>query len=186
MPAITSLAVLVMFVITSTWLALVVLSPYLVPAGTLTDLSGLVGVRDNAEAFSDLDPIPRTIYTIGDSQCHQIADRSYFLNDNQMPFCSRDLGLFIGLVAGSTVSLFIVIRINPVFLLAGLAPIGIDGGIQAVTSYESNNSLRVVTGIIAGIALSLLLALFLVTLKEESNRKREAEAGPTPDEPEKS
>lgn len=177
LPKITSVAVLVMFIITSTWLALVVLSPYLVPEGTLTDLSGLVGIRDNAESFSELDPLPRAVYTVGDSQCHQIADRSYFLNGNQMPFCSRDLGLFIGLAVASGVALFFTIHVNPLFLLLGLVPIGLDGGMQAVTSYESTNTLRIVTGIMAGVALALLLALFLVTLKEESGKKREAAAG---------
>ncbi|UCE92347.1 MAG: DUF2085 domain-containing protein [Methanobacteriota archaeon] len=173
LPRITSLAVLMMFVVTSVWLVLVVLSPYLVPEGTLTDLSGVVGMRDNAEAFSDLDLLPRAVYTIGDSQCHQISERSYFLNGNQMPFCSRDLGLFIGLAVASGVAVFVTTSVNPLLLLLGLVPIGIDGGLQAVTDYESTNPLRITTGVIAGISLALLLALFLVALKDEADRKRE-------------
>ena len=172
LPKITSYAILFMFVITTIWLALVIASPFMVPRGTLTDLSGLVGVRDNAEAFSQLDPLPRAVYTIGDSQCHQIASRSYFLNENQMPFCSRDLGLFIGLAAASGVALFLTISVNPLFLLFGLVPIGIDGGLQAITSYESTNTIRLGTGVIAGVSLALLLAVFLMTLKAESDKKR--------------
>ncbi len=172
LPRITSYAVLAMFAVTTTWLALVVASPFMVPKGTLTDLSGAVGYKDNSELFSQLDPLPRAVYYVGDSQCHQLASRSYFLNDNQMPFCSRDLGLFIGLAAASGVALFLTISVNPLLLLFGLAPIGIDGGLQAVTSYESTNTLRIVTGIIAGISLAFLLALFMVTLKNESDMKK--------------
>ncbi|HUV61072.1 MAG TPA: hypothetical protein VMW71_02770, partial [Thermoplasmata archaeon] len=59
LPKITSLAILVMFAFTATWLTLVVVSPFLVPSGTLTDLSGRVGYRDNSVVISQLDPIPR-------------------------------------------------------------------------------------------------------------------------------
>jgi uncharacterized membrane protein len=166
LPKITSLAILVMFVFTATWLTLVVVSPFLVPSGTLTDLSGRVGYRDNSAIISQLDPIPRAVYWVGDSQCHQFANRSYFLNDNQMPFCARDFGLFIGLAVASGIALFYVLAINPLFLLLGLAPIGLDGGLQLVTSYESTNALRLITGIIAGLALALLLAQFLMALRE--------------------
>jgi uncharacterized membrane protein len=166
LPKITSLAILVMFVLTATWLTLVVVSPFLVPSGTLTDLSGRVGYRDNSEVISELDTIPRVVYWVGDSQCHQLVDRSYFLNDNQMPFCARDIGLFIGLAVASGIALFYVLAINPVFLLLGLAPIGVDGGLQLVTSYESTNALRLVTGIIAGLVLAFLLAQFIMALRE--------------------
>ena len=174
LPEVTSLAILVMSVITTIWLALVVLSPYMVPSGTLTDLSGRVGYQDNAETLSELSPLPRVVYHIGDSQCHQIVNRSYFLNENQMPFCARDVGLFIGLAAGSLFALFVRLSVNPLFLLIGLVPIAIDGGLQLVTSYESFNALRLATGIVAGAALALLLAVFLLAFKnEEKTEARE-------------
>jgi uncharacterized membrane protein len=159
-----------MFIISSVWLALVVSAPLLVPSDTLTDLSGTVGTHDNDALFEDLDPIPKTIYRIGDAECHQLANRSYFINGNQMPFCSRDVGLFIGLALGSGIVTFIFFRINPLLALVGLAPIGIDGGVQMVTDYESNNPLRLVTGIIAGIALSMLLAHFFFALQREDEQ----------------
>jgi len=181
LPKITSLAILVMCVLTATWLTLVAVSPFLVPSGTLTDLSGRVGYRDNSAIISELDPIPRAVYWIGDSQCHQIANRSYFLNDNQMPFCARDLGLFIGLAVASGIALLFMLTINPVFLLLGLAPIGVDGGLQLVTSYESMNALRLVTGIIAGLALALLLAQFIMALREGRDVPRDNTSEPQDD-----
>ncbi len=176
LPRITSMAILLMFALTASWLTLVVISPFLAPSGTLTDLSGKVGSRDNSDVISDLDPIPRVVYWIGDSQCHQLANRSYFLNDNQMPFCARDVGLFIGLAVGSAVALFYVLTISPLFLLLGLVPIGVDGGLQLVTSYESTNALRLVTGIVAGIALAVLLAQFMMALREGHDVPRDEES----------
>jgi uncharacterized membrane protein len=155
----------------------------MVPSGALTDLSGSVGTVDNAEEFSGLGLVPRVIYSIGDRECHQIDDRSYFLNDNQMPFCARDLGLFLGLAAGFGVSAFVRFRVNPVLLLIGLAPMAVDGGLQLLTDYESSNALRVTTGLIGGIGCSLLMALFIVTIKEDLRKPRDRQNRPGRTEP---
>lgn len=180
-PRITSYPVFAMFVLSSIWLALVVLAPYMVPAGTLEDLSGRVGYHDNDALFADLDPLPRLIYWIGDAQCHQIAERSYFLNGNEMPFCARDLGLFLGVAIGFGVVSFFRYKINPLFVLLGLVPMGIDGGAQLLTDYESNNTLRMITGVIAGVVLSMMIAHFMFVLQEDrekARKKKELEGKP--------
>lgn len=178
-PRVTSGAVLVMFILTMVWAALVVLAPYMVPAGTLTDLSGKVGFHDNNLLFEDLSPVPYAVYWIGDAECHQLANRSYFLNDNQMPFCARDVGLFLGLALASGAVTFVRYKIYPPLVLAGLIPIGIDGGLQLVTEYESNNLLRLATGLLAGAALALLLAHFIFALQEDRPRAgRRGDEGP--------
>jgi uncharacterized membrane protein len=174
-PKITSPAVFVLFLLSAGWLVLVIVSPLLVPANTLRNLSGTVGTHDNEDQFANLTSIPKAIYWIGDGECHQIADRSYFINGNQMPFCARDLGLFVGLAFGFGLVSFYRYKIHPLYVLLGLVPLGIDGGLQLVTDYESNNPLRLGTGIVAGLSLSLLLAHFLFALQEE--RKRPAEKG---------
>lgn len=171
-PFITSIVILIAFVISSVWLALVVASPFMVPHGTLEDLSGTVSVKDNIAAFEDLGPLPKAIYSIGDVECHQISDRSYFLNGNQMPFCARDLGLFVGLAAGFGLALFYRVKVNPLYFLLGLIPLGIDGGLQAFTDYESNNPLRLATGIIAGVALAILISIFVQAFQVERKRAR--------------
>ena len=176
-PFITSVVLLVAFVISSLWLALVVASPFMVSRNTLEDLSGSVGVKDNGAVFKDLDTLPKAIYSIGDVECHQISDRSYYLNGNQMPFCARDLGLFIGLAAGFGVALFYRVRMNPLYFLLGLIPMGIDGGLQAFTSYESNNPLRLATGIIAGAALAVLISIFVQAFQMEREKARTPRLG---------
>jgi len=180
---ITSGVLLIIFVASTVWVALTVTAPLMVPSDTLLDLTGTVGMRENTAQFESMSIVPRTVYIIGDLECHQIAERSYFLNGNQMPFCSRDLGLFIGLMVGFGVATFISIQINPMLLILGLLPIGLDGGIQLVTEYESTNALRLATGIIAGAALALLLAVFILAFKEESASKassNEREEAPIP------
>ena len=175
-PRITLLPLFALFLASLIWLVLVLAAPLMVPEGTLTDLSGSVGYKDNTDQFRDLDILPRAIYAIGDVECHQLANRSYFINGNQMPFCARDLGLFVGLAAGFGIVSFYALRPNPLLLLLGLVPMGMDGGLQLVTDYESTNPLRLATGIIAGVALSLLLALYIFVLaddlKEASDRRK--------------
>lgn len=166
LPRITSPAVFVLFLLSAGWLVLVLISPLLVPANTLHDLSGTVGTRDNDDQFANLSAIPKAIYWIGDGECHQIAERSYFINGNQMPFCSRDLGLFAGLALGFGFTAFYRYKVHPLFVLLGLAPLALDGGLQLVTDYESNNPLRLVTGIVAGVFLGLLFAHFLFELHD--------------------
>jgi len=186
-PFVTSVALLVAFILCGLWLALVMVSPFLVPSGTLEDLSGSVSVKDNIAQFKDLAPLPKAIYSIGDVECHQIASRSLFLNGNEMPFCARDVGLFIGLAAGFGLMTFWRRKVSPILALAGLAPMGIDGGLQLLTSYESNNPLRLATGMIAGFGLALLLSLYVFLISEDrrgrANKKpaQEIEASPKSD-----
>jgi len=179
-PRITSKVVLTLFAATTFWAALVVTAPLMVPHGTLTDLTGTVGTHDNDDQFESLSPLPHAIYWIGDGECHQIANRSLFLNGNQMPFCARDLGLFLGLAAGFGIAAFVALRIHPVLVLVGLVPMAVDGGLQLVTEYESNNPLRLATGLVAGLALSLMFAHMIFAIQEEPLRKRPSPTDPTP------
>lgn len=180
LPRITSKVLLVLFVASFAWFLLVVTAPLMVPAGTLQDLSGVVGGHENEDQFSGLHPVPHMIYWLGDAECHQMAERSYFLNGNQMPFCARDVGLFAGFPMGFGALLFFRLMVNPILLLVGLVPIGLDGGLQLVTSYESNNPLRLATGFVAGITFALLIAQF-VFLSQDDRRKapRDKKGGKT-------
>lgn len=169
-PFVTSLVLLLIFLFCSVWLALVLIAPFLVPSGTLTDLSGSVSVKDNEDQFRDLAPLPKAVYSIGDVECHQIKDRSFFLNGNEMPFCSRDLGLFAGLAGGFGLVTFYRLKTNPLLLMLGLVPLALDGGLQLVTEYESNNPLRLLTGILAGATLALIIAQFVFVVQDDRKR----------------
>ncbi len=168
LPKVTTVPMLVLFLASAVWLALILATPFMIPSGTATDLSGRVGHYDNREFVQSLAPVPRVVYWAGDIECHQLAERSLFLNGNQMAFCSRDLGIFIGIAAGFGVVAFYRYRIHPVLVLVGLIPIALDGGMQFLTDYESNNMLRIATGFIAGLVTSLLLAHMLFALTEDT------------------
>ena len=146
----------------SFWLMGNLASPYLAPLGTI-DLGedGIVG-RDHSNEISLINnSFARFFYDMGDANCHQHASRSFFLNDNQMPFCSRCTAIFMGLALGVLVLMFLDIELNIFWIIIGLVPIGIDGGIQLFTDYESINAVRFVTGLLAGIVTGLALAFII-------------------------
>lgn len=138
------------FTIFAVWLILVLISPYLVEPGKLPDLSGRIFFTDNAEKFEGINPVSWAVYTSGDFNCHQQMDRSYFLNGNQMPYCARDVGIFAGLAGGALLSMILIVNMNWIWMIIGFVPMGIDGLVQALSSYDSSNSVRFLTGLLAG------------------------------------
>jgi uncharacterized membrane protein len=151
---------LTMLAIFVAWLAMLLVSPFTLPSGSVRDLSGSVGRLDNPAQEARMNPFADAVYTMGDIECHQIAERSFYLNGNELPVCSRDIGISIGLLTGMLIGILYVRRINLFLLALGLLPILLDGGLQSVSSYQSNNTLRLITGIIAGVAAALLLCEF--------------------------
>ena len=147
--------------------------------------SGNENVEDDF-AWTELDPYSALIYGFGDLNCHQKYERSWKINDNQMPVCTRDVGIFFGLAIGgfwfsrkgynrwtvkdTCLSLlpdrwlegtYLNNRRTLVWLLCGIAlclPLIIDGFTQLLTSYESNNITRPLTGIGFGVGLGVLIS----------------------------
>ena len=141
--------------------------------------------HDGSFAWMDLNPIWAITYAFGDLNCHQKHERSWEINDNQMPICVRDVGIMLGFIFGALIfglrgvnrwtlrDTFLTIfpdeflgqfyeKDRRLFLMVGIllisvTPIGIDGFTQLLTNYESNNTLRLVTGIIAGFGLGWLV-----------------------------
>lgn len=140
-------------------LLLVMLAPYTLPAGSVTDLSGRIGDVDNSDQIAGMNPVAQAIYWFGDVNCHQMAERSYYLNGNQLPVCARDLGIFIGLVVGLALTVAWPFRPRLYMMVLLIIPMAIDGGLQSLTDYESNNLFRTITGILAGVGLAFFLAI---------------------------
>lgn len=202
--------------LTGGYLLLCILIPYSLPADTIPDLSGRANTIDywseeswgnqqsseggvighnqskhgGTMAWTDLPPLHALVYVIGDINCHQKYERSWSINGNQMPVCTRDIGIFIGATIGGLMfasrglnrwtirdTLLSPLpdewldsdyahgrRNKPILAILAVTvlPILFDGGGQLVTSYESNNMLRLVTGaifgLLAGVGFSALLA----------------------------
>ncbi|MBI0584094.1 MAG: DUF2085 domain-containing protein [Methanomassiliicoccus sp.] len=150
-------AVLILF---TAWLLAVMVAPLSLPPGTVGGLGGLPGTVDDASSFEGMNLFARAVYLIGDANCHQLPDRSLFINDNQMPFCARDVGIFIGLVLGMLTVLLWSPRFSWIVLAALVLPILIDGGVQYLGGHESNNVLRLITGALGGAGASYFLGHF--------------------------
>ena len=129
-------------------------------------------------AWATLNPITATVYAIGDLNCHQKHERSWEFNGNQLAVCTRDIGILFGFVAccllwqrrglnrwtvrDTFLSLFSDDSIEQFYyddrrmlvmigiLAIGLGPMAIDGFTQLLTSYESTNLVRILTGAPAG------------------------------------
>lgn len=143
------------------WALLVLAGPLLIPADTAPDLTGVVGRYDNREVIGEMNPLARFVYWMGDVNCHQIHERSFTCHGNQLPFCARCTAIFVGLALGLSLNLHLRWDPSLRLLLMALVPIGLDGGIQLVTGYESTNLRRAVTGLIAGGFTGLALEFIL-------------------------
>ncbi|MDP7372353.1 MAG: DUF2085 domain-containing protein [Candidatus Poseidoniaceae archaeon] len=137
-------------------------------------------------AWTELDPYTGFIYAFGDLNCHNKPERSIKINDNQMPVCTRDVGIFFGLAVGGfwfsrkgynrwtvkdtclsllpdawLLSTYQANRRTLVWIGCGLIlclPLLVDGFTQLLTPYESNNITRPITGAGFGVGLGVLIS----------------------------
>ena len=144
--------------------------------------------------WSELNPLFGLVYAFGDINCHQKHDRSWKINENQMPVCTRDVGIFMGFFMGSlffrlrgynrwTVrdsflsvfdddsieSVYINdgrLRMMILFLALGIFPMAMDGFTQLLTVYESTNIIRVITGFMAGFVIGWFVSSALSSRPE--------------------
>lgn len=91
--------------------------------------------------------------------CHCRSDRSLYYRGKQFPICARCTGELIGILVSFV--LFWFWRPNFISAIIMLIPLIIDGFIQRLTSYESNNFKRVVTGFLFGIGFAAIIAITL-------------------------
>ncbi len=182
----------IIFIISLIWTVSIFLAPFTIEPGTVTNLEGGANRIDFNEIWSSMPIYPRIIYYLGDAECHQISERTFYLNGNQMPVCARDVSIFLfitlGLLAGmltkrnyyisagflSTFPRRIQGFVNRtigakwfaiLFIVLCLAPVALDGGIQLVSDYESSNLIRFLTGIPAGFVAGLLIAILVKSVK---------------------
>jgi uncharacterized membrane protein len=122
------------------------------------------------------------MYLLHSLSCHQMADRSFSLLGEQMPACARCFGIFLGafLSLSSLIMTKSVTRIpdrrdSAIIILLAL-PMAVDGTLQLITPYESNNILRLITGLLfscaAVLAFSPPLNLFFGKLSNEFGRNK--------------
>jgi uncharacterized membrane protein len=144
---------------------LLLIVPFTLPGNTINfGEKGRVGTNDFQNQIDNMGPVAKFVYSTGDSFCHQKASRSFFLNGNQMSYCSRCTGIFLGLVIGACISVFRYVDFKWQWIVIGLLPIGIDGVGQLFGFWESINIIRLITGMLAGILTGLAVAVIIQEL----------------------
>ncbi|MBA3044568.1 DUF2085 domain-containing protein, partial [archaeon] len=147
------------------WFLLLLIVPFILPGNTVNfGEKGRVGTNDFQNQTEKMSPVAGFVYSTGDSFCHQKASRSFFLNGNQSPYCSRCTGIFLGLMIGACIAVFRYIDFKWQYIVIGLLPIGIDGIGQMFGFWESTNIIRLITGMLAGILTGLAVAVIIQEL----------------------
>ena len=164
----SSINILVFFLLLL-WAVSLVIIPVMSPTNSIHNLSGASWAIDNSNQFSRMGIYPRVVYLIGDITCHQISKRSYYLNANQMAVCSRCFGIYIGILIGMAIAFIRKIELTGKFvviILLSVVPLAIDGTGQLFGYWVSNNTLRLITGLLAGTGVG---AAFVVSVVEVQN-----------------
>jgi len=167
------LLIFLVFFIFLFFLLMQIICPLCLSNDSFKDLSGSSLIDDNNLEIKEMGFPCNGIYSIGDRLCHQKADRSFFINGNQMPFCARCTAIWLGITIGVFIMIFIKIELTIKFLLIfllSLIPLGIDGVCQLFGFWESSNLIRFLTGlftgIISGIAIGLIIYEFNKIIKK--------------------
>ena len=92
--------------------------------------------------------------------CHQRPERSFFFRNKQFPVCARCTGILLGGLLQLILWLS-GLRTPALYAALCILPLAVDGLVQHFTAYESNNPLRLLTGIVAGCGQTALYLRFL-------------------------
>jgi uncharacterized membrane protein len=146
---------------------------YLVVLGVVTSLPILAPILLKLSDFSPIFYFPAKItYFLYSFFCHQFHHRSIHLFDYQIAWCSRDMGIWLGVLAGAVAIKYLNFRkLRWYWVIPFMIPIALDGVIQTIATmleispvisgepiYISNNLVRFLTGSIFGLGLSLWLS----------------------------
>lgn len=86
--------------------------------------------------------------------CHGMPSRSFYIKGKKFPICSRCTGELVGIII--SFCFYKVYKFKIITLIIFMIPMILDGGVQLVTNYESNNTKRFLTGFLFGYSLGSL------------------------------
>jgi uncharacterized membrane protein len=78
--------------------------------------------------------------------------------------------MFVGLPVGFLLCFALPLRPKLSLVILTVLPMGIDGGLQAITSYESFNLLRFATGALGGLAVAFFLVMIAGEMYKDSKK----------------
>lgn len=91
--------------------------------------------------------------------CHQLRERSFIINGKQLPLCSRCLGVYGGLLLSIPIALFYPLNFHVAILL--MLFMIIDGETQFLGLRESNNYIRLFTGLFFSYGLVSIVVIIM-------------------------
>ena len=98
------------------------IAPLLMEPGTVRGMDGNANMLDYSNQWDSLPVIPRIAYYFGDFNCHQIENRSFLINGNKMPMCSRCIGIFAGMSLGIGIAVLAPVRVTASEILLRVLP----------------------------------------------------------------
>lgn len=110
-------------------------------------------------------PILSIFDFVGRLVCHQLPERTLWVGGHYLPVCARDTGAYLGLLLG-----YFLLPLRrkeacgpPNLWITSLmaVPMIVDAGTQWIGLRTSTNELRLITGLLFGIALAPLLVYAL-------------------------
>jgi uncharacterized membrane protein len=132
------------------------------------------------------------IYEMYGITCHQMPERSFHLFSIPMPLCVRCFGMALGTVTASVISLCrmpqgtLIEKTSTFFFLkkdtdhwwviwisfALLLPMGLDWGLQQISSYNSPEFMRLITGFMVGYLRGTIFLSLVATFFEHLDDKK--------------
>lgn len=100
--------------------------------------------------------------------CHQRADRSFSIGHYQFPVCARCTGILISTIIAYIIYFKRRIRVGKCVWM--MIPMVIDGILQYMEIYESNNTRRFITGLLGGFGCTYIRLNFFMNLIHSVNK----------------
>ena len=91
--------------------------------------------------------------------CHRKPERTFQIRGHYFPVCARCTGFYISIAAYLIHAYFFYVNYNITLMIIAvllLVPAFVDGTTQFFNLRESNNPLRLVTGLMGGIGLCII------------------------------
>ena len=127
---------------------------WLISAATVSFLVALIFVAPLAAATGQ-NGVAQAIYRAFAIACHQLPDRSYFIDNHKLAVCSRCTGLYAGfaitlLVYPLVRSLRTTTTPRPMYLVFAAIPLVIDFSLTFFGLWENTHTTRLLTGALLG------------------------------------
>lgn len=91
--------------------------------------------------------------------CHRRPDRTFSIRGRRFPVCSRCTGIYVGAFSYFLIAYLTPIKYTAILVIIAIlitTPTILDGLTQLLGLRESNNLLRLLTGLPAGFGLGIL------------------------------